>query len=103
MTPIKFPEGNTIYAKDQDEYLPLPAHMNLKESIATFCWSLSFLERVKVLFTGKIWHQVKTFDEPLQPQRLQVDCPFERKKKFISGTGFGIGIFRGTGRTGFGF
>lgn len=26
MTPIEFPEHNVVFAKDQPEYLPLPAH-----------------------------------------------------------------------------
>jgi protein gp37 len=39
------------------------------------CWRLSFKERLVVLFTGKIWHQVLTFKQPLQPQLLGVEKP----------------------------
>lgn len=58
MKPIPFKQQNTIYAKDQDEYLPLPA---------------SFTERMKVFLFGRIFVSVWTFNYHLQPQRLSVD------------------------------
>jgi hypothetical protein len=73
---IEFPEQTVIYAKDQPEYLPLPAHQfkDVEGRIA-FCWKLSFKERMKVLFTGVLWHQVLTFNQPLQPQMLDTEKP----------------------------
>lgn len=75
MTPIGFPEQNCVYAKDQPEYLPLPVHRT-PDGQVTSCWSLSLRERVKLLFTGRLWWTVLTFNTPLQPQCPHVDRPF---------------------------
>ena len=75
MTPVKFPGQTSVFAADQPPYLPLPAHMSAKTGRATFCWSLTWHERVTVLLSGRIWHQVLTFNEPLQPQKLMVTRP----------------------------
>lgn len=75
---IKFPEVNTIYAENQPEYLPLPAYKKPDDPQGEIicCWNLSFKERIKLLFAGKIWHLVLTFNKPLQPQLLMVNNPF---------------------------
>jgi hypothetical protein len=73
---IEFPEQTVIIAKDQPEYLPLPAHQfNDAAGTIAFCWKLNWRERPAVLFGGVIWHQVLTFNQPLQPQMLQVEKP----------------------------
>lgn len=78
MTLIEFPEQTVVIAKDQPEYLPLPAHgfsdIPHQGRIA-FCWRLTWMERFVVLFRGVLWHQVLTFNQPLQPQLLQVGKP----------------------------
>lgn len=74
MKPIDFTKSNTVFAKSQPEYLPLPSHLT-KDGIVSSCWKMSLLERVKVLFTGKIWLSVKTFNNPLQPQKISVNKP----------------------------
>lgn len=71
---VEFDEQNTVFAKDQPEYLPLPAHVT-DDGRMTCCWKLSWADRLKVLLTGKLWHQVLTFKQPLQPQRLSADKP----------------------------
>lgn len=73
---VEFPEQTTLIAKDQPEYLALPALRfgDLEGRIAC-CWSLSWRERLRVLFTGVVWHQVLTFNHPLQPQKLTVEKP----------------------------
>lgn len=87
MKPISFPEQTLVFAKDQPEYIPLPAHRSSHLGRATFCWQLTWRERLKLLVTGKIWHQALTFGQPLQPQLLMVEKPFmfvpppEREKK----------------------
>ena len=75
MKPIEFKEQNTVFAKDQPEYLPLPAHRveGDPKGQVIFCQSLSFLERVKLLFTGKIWVSFLTFNQPLTPSYFTVD------------------------------
>jgi hypothetical protein len=74
---VEFKERNLSIAKDQPEYLPLPCHVfdNDDSGKIAFCWQLTLIERLKVLFTGKLWHQVLTFKQPLQPQMLCVKKP----------------------------
>lgn len=80
MTLIEFPEQTVVIAKDQPEYNPLPAYQyNDKEGTIVCCWKLSFKERIKLLFTGKLWHHILTFHQSLQPQLLQVNSPFIKK------------------------
>lgn len=68
MKPIEFPEQNVVYAKDQPEYTPLPAFKSddpMGQVVS--CWQLSFTERLRVLFTGKLWVSLATFNKPLTP------------------------------------
>ena len=76
MKPVKFEGYNIIIAKDQPQYLPLPAYA-ARDTTGTVvcCWQLSWRERFKLLFTGKLWHQILTFNKPLQPQHLNVMPP----------------------------
>jgi len=78
MKPIEFNEQTHVYAKDQDEYNPLPTHKT-KDGIVISCWRLTLFERLRVMFTGNIWWSVHTFNNPLQPQSAQVERPFCRK------------------------
>ena len=73
---VEFEEQTVIFAENQPAYLPLPAYQ-LKdiEGTIVFCWKMTIYERFKVLFTGKLWHDVLTFNQPLQPQRLSVNKP----------------------------
>ena len=77
---IKFKECNTTYAKDQPEYLPLPA-LKMDDGEIVTCWRLSLVERLKILWTGNMWLNVLTFNEPLQPLRMSVNKPFTNKEK----------------------
>ena len=79
---IEFPEQTVVIAKDQPEYLPLPAHQFKDgQGRIAFCWKLSWRERLKVCFRGIIWHEVLTFYRPLQPQMLLVDKPDMKAKR----------------------
>ena len=50
MKPTEFKEQNCVYAKDQKEYLPLPAHkVQDEKGEVIFCMSLSLRERIKLL------------------------------------------------------
>lgn len=74
MKAIEFPEQNVVFAKDQPEYLPLPAFKNdSPQGEVIFCQSLSLKERIKVLFTGKIWVSLLTFNKPLTPSFMSVN------------------------------
>lgn len=76
MKPIEFKDQTCIYAKDQPQYMPLPVHKS-KDGNVTSCWSLTWKERMHLLFTGKVWITLMTFNKPLQPQMLQVYDPFD--------------------------
>ena len=68
MKPIKFKEQNCTYAENQPEYLPLPAFkINEPEGRIISCWKLSFIERMRILFKGKLWVSLMSFNKPLTP------------------------------------
>lgn len=79
MVPVKFKQQNVIYAENQPEYLPLPAHKDIKDSngTVTSCWRFSILERIQILFMGKIYWQQLTFDSTLQPHRPSIKNPLK--------------------------
>jgi hypothetical protein len=80
MKPIDFPASNIVIAKGQDQYMELPAHID-KEGIGgavTSCWKLTFSERLRVLFTGRMWISSLTFFNKLQPVSLGVTVPIYR-------------------------
>lgn len=82
MDPIEFKEQNVVFAKDQPQYRPLPALIKDGPEGDIFlevvsCWGLSFRERIRVLFTGRIWVSLWSFRNPqtgninpLTPSRL---------------------------------
>lgn len=74
MIPTEFEGFNVTFAKDQPEYLPLPAHRS-DDGVVTTCWKLTLLERLKVLVYGRLWLQQMSFNQALQPQRASVDKP----------------------------
>lgn len=77
MKPIYFKQYNKVYAKDQPEYLPLPVYEDNCEGGRVFhCWELSFIERIKMLFIGKLWINILNFGKPLQPIRPFIGNPF---------------------------
>lgn len=86
---IHFPQVNTTYAKDQPEYFPLPAHRypGNGQGHIVCCWHLSLWERLKLLVTGRVWHHILTFDQPLQPQKLNTTKPEEFTRKFLRSAG----------------
>lgn len=73
MKPVKFLEQNMTIAKDQPPYLPLPAFVDEEETISL--WKLTWLERIKTLFLGKIWLRQLNFGNPIQPQKLCIEKP----------------------------
>lgn len=74
MKPIKFKHHNTVFAKDQPEYLPLPAlRLDTPQGEVISCWKLSFKERLKILFTGRMWLSLMSFNRPLTPSFLSVN------------------------------
>lgn len=69
-----FPQ--VIFAKDQPEYLQLPAIMAMdRNNMVTTRWRLTAWERITVLFFGNVYLQILAFNRPLQPLKLGVVEP----------------------------
>lgn len=80
MNPIKFKEHNKVYSKNQPPYLPLPVYEDDEQGGRVIhCWKLSFKERIKILFTGRLWVHILNFKQKLQPIKPMVDNPFKGK------------------------
>ncbi len=75
MNPASFPEQNMVFAENQPEYLPLPAHRMPDGTVFTR-WRLTWRERLKLLVKGDLWIMLLTFNLPLQPILPSVDKPF---------------------------
>lgn len=75
MKPTEFEEQNVVFAKDQPEYQPLPAHKALNDTRGTVvsCWELSPEEIELINQTGKVYVSQLTFNQPLQPLFVAVD------------------------------
>lgn len=76
MKPVEFPEQTVVYAKDQPEYQPLPAHRT-SDGMVTSCWEMTWRERLRALFTGRVFVSCLTFNGPLQPLIVGIDLPEE--------------------------
>ena len=76
MKPIPFAGCDRTYGESQQEYQGLPAkHLGGQQGIVLCCWRLTWRERMAVLWRGIVWHQVMTFNHPLQPQLLSTSPP----------------------------
>ena len=75
---VEFKECNVTYAKNQPEYLPLPCHKS-EDGTVTSCWRLSFIDRLRAAFLGRIYLQVLTFNQPLQPLKMGSENPLEQE------------------------
>lgn len=74
MSPTCFSE-QTIVISNNDQLLPAFVDITSTEFTLTCCWKLTWRERLRLLFTGRLWHRVATFGRPLQPQTLAVYKP----------------------------
>ena len=61
--------SEVTFAKTQPKYNPLPA-LKFKDGLVVTRWSLSWKERITVLFGGSIYLGLLTFRKPLQPIRM---------------------------------
>ena len=68
----------TVLAKDQPEYIPLPvAHVVYRDGVRSMisCYRITWRERLQILVRGKIWWEQLTFGGPLQPQKMYLSEP----------------------------
>ena len=79
MKPVNFKESNAVAAKDQPPYLPLPMWRNKDDEKGTIvcCWKATLKERIKILFTGRIYVSMLTFNKPITPNRIYAENPVE--------------------------
>jgi hypothetical protein len=83
MEPVEFAEQTHTLAKDQPQYRPLPVHMvDEPERRMISCWKLTWLERLQLLISGRLWLMQMTFGDALQPLLPQVNVPFAREPIF---------------------
>lgn len=78
MKPVEFVGQNCVYAKDQKEYMPLPA-LKCQDGEVISCWVGGFMDRIRFLFNGCLYVSVQTFNNPLQPLFVTT-----KKKEVIS-------------------
>ena len=57
------------YAKDQPQYIPLPA-LKFQDGLVVTRWSLSWKERLTILLGGSVYLGLLTYNHPLQPIRI---------------------------------
>ena len=79
MTPVEptyCPDGaaRLIFAKDQPEYLPLPA-TRTPEGVVCTEWEPTADELEALLTGGRVRILLHTFNQPLQPLRVEVTEP----------------------------
>ncbi len=79
MSPVSFSSREVVYAKDQPEYLPLPAE-RWKDGTVVTKWSLTWREKWEILRHGAVFLSMLTFHQPLQPVRLSVYRPEETRR-----------------------
>lgn len=76
MKPIFFSGANCIVA-EHNQHFRMPARSAHGGcGVVISCWQLTFKDRLRLLFTGKLWVQSLTFGHPHQPLLLTSQRPF---------------------------
>lgn len=76
MNPITFAEQNFVFRGGQS-FNDLPCFENGTETISR--WQLTWRERFRIFFTGKLWVRQVNWGAPLQAQLPQVESPFVKE------------------------
>jgi hypothetical protein len=74
----------TVLAKDQPEYIPLPvAHIEYSDGVRSMisCYRLTLRECLTILFRRKVWWEQLTFGSALQPQKLYLSEPLKEQQR----------------------
>lgn len=78
--PPNIPDSQqVVFAKDQEQYVPLPAAIIQRtegQAVLTR-WRLSEEERAAIASGADLFLELLTFGQPLQPIRIYVDEPPE--------------------------
>lgn len=74
MKVFPFKQQNTVIAKNQMPYAPLPSHLHIQPGHATTvtsCWGITtFREWLSLVIFGRVYITQVTFGRPLQPQHV---------------------------------
>lgn len=74
MKGVKFKHQTSVHAENQPQYQSLPTlKLDTPEGHIISCWKLSFKERIKVLFFGRVWMSLLMFGNDLTPSHLSVN------------------------------
>lgn len=74
MEPINFKEANLTLAKNQPQYKQLPVYYDPHNSgVMIYCYKVSWLERLRILFSGKIWASQLTYNNGFNPVNMAAD------------------------------
>jgi len=90
MKPIEFKHQNIVFAKDQPEYQPLPAlRIDSPTGEVVSCWKLTPKERIKIIFTGRVWLSLMSFNKPITQiyknvKRKEINSHPDDEKTIIS-------------------
>jgi len=76
MKPIKFKESSGMFIGATNDIKPLPVYQNDDEIIS--CWKVSLKDKLKILFSGKVWLHVKGTTMP--PVFINSSFPFVKEK-----------------------
>jgi hypothetical protein len=74
VTPVKFPEHMHVLAKNQPPFRPLPVWQDDEQTVSQ--WQMSWSERFRIFFSGRLWLRQVNFGAPLQAQLPSVETPF---------------------------
>lgn len=78
MKPVDFLGRTHMMAESQEEYVTLPVRCIADEfGTTTSCWKLSLRERLRVLFTGVIWHHTLTFGRSYPPTIIETEDSYK--------------------------
>lgn len=76
MIPVFFKSYNYIFGIGQKQYKQLPAYKNDDGNVVT-CWKLTWKERFKIFFSGRMYIQQLTFNTLIQPILPSIETPLE--------------------------
>jgi hypothetical protein len=65
-----------VYAKNQPQYNPLPSYRT-SDGLVVTRWKLTWRERLDILCGGCLWLQILTFNQPLQPVKIETRPPLD--------------------------
>lgn len=72
---------SVVYAKDQPQYLPLPACRTADGEVVTR-WKLNWRSRLAVVFGADLYVTLLTFNKPLTPLRVSIEKPVYKSLTF---------------------